>query len=223
MKHASHQKLPTYQYHIVAVGDSLTQGVGDLKDQGYAGLTVDALKKEKQVTQVTFKDYGHMGDTTKQLLRVLQRKDVQQSLKRSNMIFMTIGGNDIAGVLRAHFMDLKASDFASEQKVYAGNLRKILTTLRTLNAQAPIYFFTLYNPFEDYFGKANKDFLPILDRWNNESEEVAADYPQVTLITTKDIFAGKGDQLLYSDHFHPNKKGYMRMRDRLLEAIQHNR
>lgn len=216
-------KVISYHYRIVALGDSLTQGVGDPKDQGYAGLTAAALRKEKAVKTVTFTDYGHMGDTTDNLLKVLQRKEVQASVKHANTIFMTIGGNDIAGVLRARFMDLQASDFTSRQKIYAANLRRILTNIHSLNPHAHVYFFGLYNPFEDYFGKANKDFVPILDNWNRDSAKIASKFPDTTFIATKDIFAGKGDKLLYSDHFHPNKTGYGRMSARLLVAIRNSR
>ncbi|MFT8316980.1 MAG: SGNH/GDSL hydrolase family protein [Sporolactobacillus sp.] len=221
-KQPAAKKNINYTYHIVALGDSLTQGVGDPKDQGYVGLTAKGLKKEKQVRSVTVVNYGHMGDTTADLLNVVSRKNVQHSLRQSNTIFLTIGGNDIVEVLRAHFMDLHASDFTQEQKTYAANLSHILAKVRSLNPRATIYFFGLYNPFEDYFGKANKDFTPVLDRWNLQSKQISKKY-RVQFMPTAAIFKGKGDSLFYTDHFHPNKNGYEDMSALLLRTIQENR
>ncbi|MFT8871240.1 MAG: SGNH/GDSL hydrolase family protein [Sporolactobacillus sp.] len=208
-----------YRCDIVALGDSLTQGIGDPKEGGYVGLTEQALKRERLVRQVTLKNYGHMGDTSADLLKNLQRDGVRAAIKQANIVFLTIGGNDIAGVLSAHFMNLSVADFKTAQNVYVTNLQQIFKTIRGLNNGVFIYFFGLYNPFEDYFGQANKDFQPILDGWNRASATVAAQQQKTFFLPTAALFKGKGDELLYDDHFHPNAKGYRLMSQLLVKAI----
>lgn len=216
-------KLITYNYRIVALGDSLTEGVGNEKRHGYVGITAAALKKQKNVKQVSYKDLGHRGDTSADLLNVLKKPETRQSVSRANTIFLTIGGNDLVHVLRNHFMNLTASDFSSEQKKFSVNLQQIFTDIRKLNPHASVYYFGLYNPFEDYLGQANKDFVPILNHWNANSKKIASHYTGIHFIPTYDIFRGKVNTLLYDDHFHPNSEGYQLLSTRLVTAMKQYR
>jgi Lysophospholipase L1 and related esterases len=216
-------KPVTYDYHIVALGDSLTEGVGNEKKHGYVGITADTLKKQKNVKQVSYTDLGHRGDTSADLLNVLKKPAARQSVSTANTVFLTIGGNDLVRVLRNHFMELTASDFSSEQKKFSSNLQQIFTDIRQLNPHASVYFFGLYNPFEDYLGQANKDFVPILNNWNANSKKISGHYSGIHFIPTYDIFRGKANTLLYEDHFHPNSEGYQLLSTRLVTAMKQNR
>ncbi|MFT8311233.1 MAG: SGNH/GDSL hydrolase family protein [Sporolactobacillus sp.] len=222
-KSAAPKKEPKLlNYKIVALGDSLTEGVGDLENQGYVGATYKALKVKKNVKNVSIRDLGHRGDTSSDLLKKLQQPKFIESIKESNTVFLTIGGNDIVAVLHQHFLDLHQSDFTKRRKVFSSNLNKILSEIRGLNPKAHIYFFGLYNPFEDYLGKANKDFVPILNEWNTNSKRISESYAPISFVPTSDLFQGKTDSLLYDDHFHPNKEGYAKMSHRLLQYIKNS-
>lgn len=217
-----HKKPQMQSFRITALGDSLTEGVGSETSKGYVGMTAASLKRQKNVKYVSFKDFGHRGDTSADLLNVLKRPEVRQNIRQSNMIFLTIGGNDLVRVLKNHFMDLRTSDFSSQQKLFSSNLNRIFSEVRQLNPSASLFFFGLYNPFEDYLGSANQDFVPILNRWNKNSRTVASKFGHVTFIPTSDIFQGQGQSLLYEDHFHPNKEGYTKLTARLLQSIKQN-
>ncbi|WP_188697178.1 SGNH/GDSL hydrolase family protein [Pullulanibacillus camelliae] len=206
--------------NITAIGDSLTQGVGDPEEQGYAGITAKGLQASSAVAQVNFEDYGVRGDTTSDLLDVLNKSKVEDALAHSDYIFLTIGGNDLVGVLKKHFLQLDLDDFEAQRVTYTKNLYAILTKIRQLNSQATIYYLGLYNPFEDYFGELNSQFVTILDEWNNATQTILNLYPNTTFVPTYDLFHGKTDQLLYTDHFHPNKEGYHLMAKRLLNTIE---
>ncbi|GGL62371.1 SGNH/GDSL hydrolase family protein [Sporolactobacillus putidus] len=227
--YSSHQKTapqqkkkPMLSYRITALGDSLTEGVGSEASNGYVGLTAASLKSQKNVKSVSFKDFGHVGDTSGDLLKVLKRPDVAENIRQSNTIFLTIGGNDLVHVLRDNFMDLQPRDFSAREKIFSSNLNEIFTEIRRLNPYAPIFFFGLYNPFENYLGNANRDFVPILNQWNNNSRAIAGKFNHIAFIPTFDIFRGKGQSLLYEDHFHPNKEGYIRLSSRLLQFMTKN-
>jgi lysophospholipase L1-like esterase len=204
---------------IVGIGDSLTKGVGDIDEKGYAGMTVEALKNSKSISNVSFVDYGVRGDKTDDLLAVLNKEDVRKNIKDADIIFMTIGGNDIVDVLKEDFLGLKVKDFQEKRVHYQRNLNKILLTLNELNPNITIYYIGLYNPFEDLFPNLDTQFQLILQRWNQSSKTILELYPNTVFVPTADLFKDKSSKLLYTDHFHPNKKGYQLISKRLVSAI----
>ena len=203
--------------HIVGLGDSLTRGVGDPQDRGYVGLVTTALKANSAYTSVQLDDEGITGDTTDDLLKVLKRKDVQKEVAGANLIFLTIGGNDIVSVLKNHFLSLDLKEFDTERQHYEHNLNLILKEIRTFNPNASIYYMGLYNPFEDYFTELNGPFNNVLDQWNTAGKTILERYPNTHFIPTFDLFHGKTESLLYKDHFHPNPEGYHLIADRILK------
>jgi len=80
---------------LVAVGDSLTQGVGDGMNQGgYVGIIKSELTT-KQAVKASTQNYGIAGETSTQIdQRVRTNKDLQQALKDADVITMSVGGND---------------------------------------------------------------------------------------------------------------------------------
>ncbi len=206
----------TTSIEVVGIGDSLTRGVGDPKEHGYAGIVSQALQNTSAYSSVHLIDEGVTGDTTDNLLKVLKKKNVQKEIQNANLIFLTIGGNDIVEVLKQHFLSLDLNEFNIKRKAYDANLNKILTEVRTLNPNATIYYMGLYNPFEDYFSTLNKPFTSILNQWNSGGKTILEMYPNTVYIPTFDLFHGKTTTLLYKDHFHPNPKGYHLIAQRIL-------
>ncbi|MFC4617498.1 SGNH/GDSL hydrolase family protein [Camelliibacillus cellulosilyticus] len=207
--------------NITAIGDSLTKGVGDPDGKGYAGQAAKSLENLSSVSGVHFVDHGIKGDTTDDLLAVLKKEEVRQDLKNADMIFLTIGGNDLVNVFKKHFLDLKLSDFNKQRLDFQKNFNVILADIRKLNPKATIYYIGLYNPFEDYFADLNDEFKAILDQWNGSSQTILELYPNTVFIPTYDLFEGKTDQLLSGDHFHPNRAGYQLIANRLIASIKH--
>ncbi|MFC7392788.1 SGNH/GDSL hydrolase family protein [Scopulibacillus cellulosilyticus] len=207
--------------HIVGIGDSLTKGVGDPKNGGYFGDFTNHLKTLDTVSKVTVNNFGITGDTTSDLLKVLDREDVKKQIKNANIICLTIGGNDLVNVLKSNFLNLKQGDFVSERNQFQKNFNNIIQKIRQENTSATIYYFGLYNPFQDYLDKdLNKEFFDILHEWNNASQHILSMYSHTVFIPTEDIFKGKTNALLYKDHFHPNPKGYQLMTKRLLSYYE---
>jgi len=206
--------------NIVGLGDSLTAGVGDPDEKGYAGLTVQSLKKSDSTSDVHFVDYGIKGDTTADLLTVLNKNNVQESIRNADIVFMTIGGNDLVGVLKENFLDLNIDDFNAPRLTFQKNFNDIIQKIQELNPKATVYYLGLYNPFEDLFPDLDPQFESILQKWNQSSETILELYPHAVFVPTADLFKDKSEQLLYNDHFHPNKKGYELMSQRLLSFIQ---
>ena len=206
--------------HMTAIGDSLTMGVGDANEEGYAGRTADKLKHSDWVSRLSFKDYGVKGDTTDDLLKVLRRNDVQEDIRNSDIILMTIGGNDLVNVLKRNLTTVQLDDFENRRVAYLKNLNKILKTIRDLNDRATLYYIGLYNPFEDLFPELNDQIEAIINEWNQGSKTVLELYPNTVFIPTYDLFKGKVPDVLSDDHFHPNAEGYQLIADRLAKVIE---
>lgn len=78
-------------FHYVAIGDSLTEGVGDTTNQGgFVPLLAQSLTDTYDY-QVTDSNYGVSGNTSKQILQRMQEKtDIQKSLVKADMMTLPL-------------------------------------------------------------------------------------------------------------------------------------
>lgn len=202
---------------IVAVGDSLTQGVGDSENAGgYVGIIDRTINKEEQYAHV--QNFGKRGDRTDQLLLRLDDPKVATSISEADIVLITIGANDIMQVVKENFTHLTYSQFAEERVDYEKRLRAIFDRIRSLNSETDIYLVGFYNPFAKFFPDINELGL-IVDDWNTVGKKVTEDYEHATYIPTKDLFVDEDIELFADDHFHPNDQGYERMAKRVLNYI----
>nr|WP_188389895.1 GDSL-type esterase/lipase family protein [Priestia taiwanensis] len=200
---------------VVSLGDSLTRGVGDDKGLGYIGRFRDEMatvwKQELEVANLAVS-----GEKAPDLLAQLKKEGVQYTVKQADMLVLTIGGNDLfPGASKLQQLDLKT--YKADIDSFTKNTKEILTTLRTLNEQAPIYWLGLYDPFEEVEGLDGSSQFVV--EWNKALEHIATTYEDVYVIPTFDLFHGKGKDFLYTDHFHPNKEGYRLMAERLTQKV----
>ncbi|KGP92593.1 hypothetical protein N780_14505 [Pontibacillus chungwhensis BH030062] len=204
--------------NIVAIGDSLTQGVGDSSGNGgYVGIIEETLQENNQDFQI--KNFGKRGNRTDQLLDRLKEEEISSSLQEADVIVITIGANDIMKVVKNNFTSLGYEDFESELPQYEDRLSSIFQTIRSQNKDAHIYLVGLFNPFEQYFSD-----IPELDQivydWNRISKDVVDRYANVNYIPIKDLFSGSTEDLYYEDNFHPNLRGYRLMAERILSHLK---
>src|SRR5690625_1831269 len=77
--------LFTKEFHVVAIGDSLTQGVGDsTKKGGYIGILDETINQHKQI--VSFDNFGKSGRRTDQLLEFLDDPEVVTAIEGTDVI-----------------------------------------------------------------------------------------------------------------------------------------
>lgn len=78
-------KISAFKY--VALGDSLTQGVGDTTNQGGFVPILSRQVESDYHYRVTAKNYGVAGNTSQQILtRMKEKTDLQDDLKKSGFI-----------------------------------------------------------------------------------------------------------------------------------------
>ena len=128
---------------------------------------------------------------------------------------MTIGGNDLFPGVETLTTNL--AEYIPDTTSFITNSKKIIEIIRSNNPDAPIYWMSLYNPFEDF--KELGDTSKFVIDWNYEMQTLATQYPNLFIIPVFDLFQGQTKNFLYSDHFHPNKKGYEAISERFIQSI----
>ncbi|MEH7416719.1 SGNH/GDSL hydrolase family protein [Neobacillus drentensis] len=205
---------------VLSAGDSLTQGVGDSTNQGgYLPYLKTMLEKEKGIQEADFYNYGVKGNRTTQLLKRLKSLELRPILKQSNLVILTIGGNDIMKIVKDNISDLQVSDFLKEKESYRSHLTQIFDVILKENPNASIVLVGVYNPFSKWFSDV-EEMDQIIVEWNQIGESVVNQYSQSYFVSIEDLFLHPDEDVLYTDNFHPNDKGYKLMAERLNEAFE---
>ncbi|GAB2542586.1 SGNH/GDSL hydrolase family protein [Gracilibacillus alcaliphilus] len=207
--------------HITAIGDSLTQGVGDEFDNGgYVGILEDQL--EAGNVRVTIDNFGVRGNRTDHLLERLEEKpEINESLEEADIVLITIGANDIMQITKDNFMNLTEEPFINEREPYSERLTNILEHMTEIQPEARIYLLGIFNPFEMYFGEI-EELDRIVTQWNNTSLQVTNQFEQARFIPMQDIFQHTNGDVFAEDNFHPNHSGYQLMADRVITYLQND-
>ncbi len=240
LKKSDFLKNKKISLNYIAIGDSLTEGVGDLTNQGgFVPLLSGDLGDYFNAT-VNTENYGVSGNTSQQILtRMTENKEITEQLKKANLMTLTVGGNDVLAVIRKNLANLKVSNFKKPARQYQERLRKILDLARKDNQDLPIFVLGIYNPFYLNFQELT-EMQTVINDWNQKTQEVVDDYDHVYFVPINDLLYkgvdGKegivqstgeqttivNDALFSGDHFHPNNTGYQIMSDAVMETIRKN-
>lgn len=224
--------------HFVAVGDSLTEGVGDeTKRGGYVPLVADALQQKYELTSIEKDNYGVSGERSDQILkRVKKDSDLRNSLASADIITMTVGGNDLFQAFQKNLTAKTAKQFDRSIKKYGKQVDEILVEMRELNQKAPIYIIGIYNPYYLNFPDI-KAMQTVVDNWNDETQRLTKETSNCFFVPVNDLlYKGiatkdteetsassssevKNNALYDEDNFHPNNLGYQLMATAIKDKI----
>lgn len=224
--------------HYTAIGDSLTEGIGDLTNSGgFVPLVGKDLQERYRLNGVQIDNFGKNGDRSDQILkRIKKNEEIQEGIATADLITLTVGGNDLMKVIKGDVFRLTKNSFEKPLKNYQKEVKKLFTEIRKYNADAPIYVLGIYNPFYLYFPDIT-EMQEIVDNWNDGTKEIvqaenkAYFIPindllykgagnEVGIVSSEDIASGtassseqdiKNNALYEEDHFHPNNLGYQIM------------
>lgn len=206
---------------VVSVGDSLTQGVGDIQELGgYIPYLESKLESSKLIFNAKIDNFGVKGNRTDQLLKRLKQKNLQTAIAESDLVIITIGGNDVMHVFRENMMSLQLNKFSEAEIGYSKRLYEILKTIRTYNEDAGIVLLGIYNPFITWFSDI-KEMNVVVESWNNASEREISKFDNAMFVPIADIFENNEESLLYTDYFHPNNRGYELIAERVYLSLEH--
>ena len=203
---------PTVTIAPIILGDSLARGAGDQTGLGIAGRLDQELRRRNVKARRTY-NVAVNGARTRDLLQVLERPNVQQLLRESNTIIVSIGGNDLWG--GNDWRNAAPPDPDAAMDDVLTRIETAVEKIRAANPKARIFFVGLYNPFVST--PMGKQLTPLVNRWNARLLEHFGNDPNFTLVATADLFSHH-DRLAL-DRFHPSGEGYVLIARRIAESM----
>lgn len=217
----------------VAIGDSLTEGVGDSTSAGgFIPIVARDIQEKFRLNAVEIENFGKNGDRSDQILkRIKKSEDIQKQLGEADMITLTVGGNDLMKVIKGDVFNLTIKSFDKPLVSYQKQMTALLDEIRSYNEEAPVYVLGIYNPFYLYFPEIT-EMQQIVTNWNTGTETVVNEQKNMYFIPINDLLykgvdgdvgitGSEEDSLetgdvvnnaIYEeDHFHPNNLGYQLM------------
>jgi lysophospholipase L1-like esterase len=214
-KHSKTESPDQNYYNILVLGDSLAKGTGDEKGLGFPGYFSDYWKS-KTSKEIKINNLAINGDVSSGLLKVVKEPQTITDIKGSDMIFISIGGNEI-DKLKNTDITSSTTQIKDIENTYLNNLKSIFGIIRDNNPSSMIIFIGLYNPF----GKdLTADKVSMLNEWNYESQQLVSLDSNAVFIPTYDLFKYNTENYLAPDNFHPNSAGYEAISDRITEALK---
>lgn len=207
------------KFQIVALGDSLTKGTGDVEGEGgYVGRLKTYIDEQidEPVHVINFAVDGYHTD---QLLNDVQNNSGDQAaVRQADLIVMTIGGNDLFPLEEAYETGIRLDHVEDAMGQALEKLSRIHAELRALNTSAPIYYMGLYNPFGEIEDLA-QEVSNHVHTWNYKVQELLSHDKLALLVPTYDLFAYDISNYLSSDSYHPNGSGYDRIAKRIMQLL----
>jgi len=209
---AVQSSAPSAKIVPVIMGDSLARGTGDESGLGIGGRLVDDLKHRSIPAQRAI-NLAVDGARTADLLQRLQSHNVLEVAAQSNVIIVSIGGNDLWG--GTDWRNAPPRDPDAVMTRVLANIETIVKTLRGASPAARIFIIGLYNPF---ISTPNGAMLtPLVLRWNARMTEQFAGDANVVIVPTADLFAYH--DRLSPDRFHPSGEGYALIARRIADSF----
>lgn len=204
-------------YRLVALGDSLTRGMGSSNGGGYLKY-VEASYPDDAPLELTVVNGAVNGHRTADVEDDLNDSGLNGHVQAADVIVMTTGGNDLFQSGEGFFSQDLDQFTEAARNDFIRDLDELYKTLTTVNPDADIFHMGIYNPFRefDFTGETNR----FIRDWNFATEELAANYEQVIFVPVADVFERNVSDLLFVDFFHPNDTGYERMAERLLTSLR---
>ena len=196
----------------IILGDSLARGTGDETGLGIGGRLVDELHRRK-INTGSIVNVAVNGARTQDLIQQLESPNIRRLLSQSNVIIVSIGGNDLWG--DGNFRNAPPHD---PEAVMDQVLAKVETSEHVVRAASPngkIFIIGLYNPFVT--APVGAMLTPFVNRWNAKLIERFASDPKVVIVQTSDIFAFR--DRLSLDRFHPGDEGYAMIARRIADSL----
>lgn len=210
----------TKQLQYLALGDSLTDGVGDeYNKDGYVGRLADTLQTWSSVSKVEVDNRGKRGRRSDQLLKLIKKGHYDEELQQAALISMTMGGNDVMKVVKQDLFNLQRDAFDAELLAYKERYSKIIDNIRAQNPTVPLLLIGFYNPFSIVTREAN-EFDTIITEWNRIIEDIASKDSNACYVSVEDLFDSNEELVYHTDFFHPNAKGYEKMTERIVESME---
>jgi lysophospholipase L1-like esterase len=203
---------PRQTVAAILLGDSLARGAGDAEGLGISGRLDNELRQRGIRARRTY-NVAVNGARTRDLLAVLDRPNVQQLLRESNVIVVSIGGNDLWG--GNDWRNASPEEAEAVMGDVLSRIEEAIEKIRAANPTGRIFFIGLYNPFINT--PDGRRLSALVNRWNARLTEHFSNDPEFTVVATAELFSHR-DRLAL-DRFHPSGEGYALIAKRIAEAL----
>jgi lysophospholipase L1-like esterase len=201
---------PVKALNYVALGDSLAVGYTPkgTTDKGYPYFIAEKLKGEGRLGN--YQNFGVTGYTTKDVLKRIDQAntanaEVVNAISNADIITFDIGANDILSAIPA--LAKNPTQLGSTVKNVAGNIEKIIHTLKGINPKAKIYVMGYYDAFP-YRTEVEHTLLVSLIKVFNQAIQNAATNTDSIYVNTFNAMDKNLKEYLPKDDIHPNLSGY---------------
>ncbi|MBB6636776.1 GDSL-type esterase/lipase family protein [Cohnella thailandensis] len=206
----------------IALGDSLTRGMGDRTGDGYVRDSIVKLNESLGKKVRLLGNLAINGLTATRLNQQLEQPSYASSVMQADLILFTIGGNDLFRIAQSGGSIAQGGDVSPERlkaklPEAKPRLEATFSKLRRINPYARIVYVGLFNPFYDV--PEARGISETIAEWNAYAQKLAALDGNATVIPTYDLFESNAARYLSSDHFHPNEMGYGRIAERIDQAL----
>lgn len=202
--------------NLVALGDSITHGIGDPAKKGYIeGVKVKLEEKHKAPVKVN--NFAIPRYPSEKILKQLQDKKIIAQVRKADYIILYIGTNDFRKSAKYQFNPLDVKKINKGSVTFTTNLYEIIESIKKDNSVASLFVLGLYQPYVEYSNQ--KEILNTIKHWNDEIANVAGHFEQTYFVPTLDLFQDKPKSFYFSDALHPNPAGYQLIADRLSEKV----
>ncbi len=204
----------------LALGDSLTRGIGDETGKhGYTKRLSQAIEEWPAVSEVVLDNRGKNGRRSDQLLALIKKGHYDAELAEADLVTVTMGGNDVMKIVKKDLFSLKKEMFDKEMVKFEERYRKIVEEIRKRNSEVPIVLIGFYNPFSIITDEYTP-FETIIDEWNMTIAQIASNDQNACFVPTSDLFETNEEMVYHTDFFHPNASGYDRMTARIIQYMK---
>jgi lysophospholipase L1-like esterase len=199
---------------LVLLGDSIARGTGDETGKGFASYLPEDLKRQTP-KEIDVQNIGIDGLQSSGLLELLQSGKLRPVLVDSDLLVLSIGGNDLRRIRR---LKGTAKDDAFKETFdgYLTSLHSIMNAVRRDAAGALIIFVGLYNPLDK---ESSPDDAPFLLSWNEGTQKLIEEDKKAIFIPTYDLFKLNAAKYVAHDALHPNSAGYQAVSNRIGTSI----
>lgn len=202
-------------FQILILGDSIAKGTGDEKNKGFSGYLPESFKNDTS-KEIRVDNAGIDGLESTGLLEQLQNKRLDKTCAESDLILVSIGGNDLRSILSLN--DLAKEDaFKVRLDSYLDNLKQTLKVLRTANPNSMVVFLGLYNPYEKV---TSSEDIRLLNEWNYNTQQLVEEDGKAIFIPTYDLMKFNLGRYLAKDGLHPNSAGYQALSNRISKSVE---
>lgn len=233
-----------YGYGDRLYEQALLHGPAELSNYAVVGLTSEGLtnllqgaKDKKKLTHSQIQDFTKFPDD-----RIIGLADeigaktvaLNSALANSNLVAMTIGGNDFLDYIRS-LLDLDPKDAAVKLNAeidgklnnYTDQVKKAIQLIHELAPQATIKLTDQYLPMPVQYDAALYDqFIKVTDNLADRLDQLAKELDDegiaVDVVPIRSLFAGKEMSLthiFYDKDVHPNQQGYAAIAEQFSDAI----